>query len=357
MKSLLDTLICQCQTYLSDKKCIVDPGEPGYDLVDLCVNICHFMEKEGFGPAEGEHQRLRMEPCPNTHLVQAFHSLNNIYPHKYLTTNRKSIPISLVHVFVGLARGIGIPASPVDFPKRVLAHIKSSKANEEDFYVDVFGAREKAILTIRDDIVGLLARSGILPQAMDSLMIPSQAPPMLLRTSRNIMASVHTHTNPFRDPANIPLYLAFTLYLLFTTGGHFASRVSGYMGLVDSVTVLPLSLTPIFTKEGPIRTHFEDVYRSMVQGHKRSARISRRSDPDNHRVKYSVGMFFKHKQFKYIACINSWDVSYASSQLANLILIVMFPRIRARWMRNGSKKWESIDCPVVATNHSTCRLL
>ncbi|KAF9041733.1 hypothetical protein BDZ89DRAFT_1009505 [Hymenopellis radicata] len=288
---IFENLISRCRQHLLDKNCVLLCGEPGYNAVDLCTQICHFMASEGFGAVESH----------------AFHNINNIFPHKYLTTNKKSIPISLVHVFVAVARGLGISASPVDFPQRVLAHISSPDPTADDFYVDVFGAETKMILSLREDIVNLVMRHGIPAQSMAPYISPSLSPPMLLRTSRNILASLNAGIVVADNQPRVPLYLAFTLYLLMTTREQFAARATAYMGLVDCVTVLPQSIAPIFPEGSAVREHLEEKRRSVIQLHSRTIPVSLRSAPENMHVKFHVGTIFQHKTYKYKGCICAWD--------------------------------------------------
>lgn len=49
--------------------------------------------------------------------------MENHYPHKFLTTNRQTLPMSLVWTFVCLATRFGFEARPVGYPGTVLAAI------------------------------------------------------------------------------------------------------------------------------------------------------------------------------------------------------------------------------------------
>lgn len=305
---LFENLISRCREHLTQKNCVLLPGEPGYNVVDLCTQICHFMAREGFGAVERECRPKSPLAVNDFLTAHAFHNINNIFPHKYLTTNKKSIPISLVHIFVAVARGLGISASPVDFPQRVLAHISSPDPTADDFYVDVFGAETKMILSLREDIVNLVMRHGIPPQSMAPYISPSLSPPMLLRTSRNILASLNAGIVVADNQPRVPLYLAFTLYLLMTTREQFAARATAYMGLVDCVTVLPQSIAPIFPEGSAVREHLEEKRRSVIELHSRTIPVSLRSARENQHVKFHVGTIFQHKTYKYKGCICAWDV-------------------------------------------------
>ncbi|KAG7099605.1 hypothetical protein E1B28_001433 [Marasmius oreades] len=151
----------------------------GQDVKPICVKICQFMHDEGFGRVDAD----------------SFHNIKNQFPHCYLTTNRKTIPISLVHIFVAIGRAVGIQASPVDFPGRVLAHVADPRENEDDFFVDAFVDLSDPILSLRDDIPRLLSRQGIPPDRTVDYISPCGPISMLLRAGRNVMAALRSPIN------------------------------------------------------------------------------------------------------------------------------------------------------------------
>ena len=145
--------------------------------------------------------------------ARSFHNIDHQFPHSYLTSNRKSIPISLVHVFVAIARSVGVVASPVDFPVRVLAHVSEPREDVDDFYVDVYDFQINPILSLRDDIPRLLSRQGVAPNRATDLISPCGPIPMLLRAGRNIMASLHSPRNTSAALARAAVTFAFSMHI------------------------------------------------------------------------------------------------------------------------------------------------
>ena len=73
----------------------------------------------------------------NTYLSEKYHDIENHYPHKFLTTNHQTLPMSLVWTFVCLATRFGFEARPIGYPGTVIAAIKLPESNEW-LYVDLF---------------------------------------------------------------------------------------------------------------------------------------------------------------------------------------------------------------------------
>jgi len=170
----LDALALQCREYLlavGHSLAVEDMDGPS--LSGICTDICAFLRSQGF-----DADRLN------------FHHLFNHFPHCFLSTHRKTIPLSLVYLFVAIARRLGIAASPTDFPHRVIAHVSSSNPEVSDIYIDVYGSSTKAVLSARDDIPRLLIQAGITPASMLRYIAPSTASHMLLRAGRNILSSL-----------------------------------------------------------------------------------------------------------------------------------------------------------------------
>ncbi|KAK0208777.1 hypothetical protein DFS33DRAFT_1305544 [Desarmillaria ectypa] len=291
MSEIFLPLIDRCRAYLSGRDCVLDQDDPSYDLVGLCIGVCSFMRSEGFDAVDPEN----------------FHLLLNILPHAYLTSNKKTIPISLVHIFVAISRALGVHASPVDFPARVLVHVSTPDPLTDDFYVDVYGSSTKPILTLREDIAALLMQHGIPPQSMVQYISPCAGPSMLLRTSRNILSSVHGDHRSSGGLAQTSLYIAFCIYLLLTSREQFAARVTMYVGLLDCITVIPNTLAPLFPERSSARNTLEDKCRTTVERHRAMTTVKLRSSPENASVSYFVGMVFRHRTRKYICCIYGWD--------------------------------------------------
>ncbi|RXW24004.1 hypothetical protein EST38_g1840 [Candolleomyces aberdarensis] len=141
--------------------------------MQVCRGIYQFMTDEGFSLA------------PRVH----FRSLMNHFPHTYLTTNKSTIPISLVHVALHLARHVGLDVSPVNFPGTVLGRVETGDAQPDHFFLINPSAPD-----INDSI--------LLPNFGPTLTLPGDAEQLILRASRNVEASLVEKTNQTREFAS-----------------------------------------------------------------------------------------------------------------------------------------------------------
>ncbi|KAF7339324.1 F-box domain-containing protein [Mycena sanguinolenta] len=282
MHSHLSALGNACQEYL------IKHNQVHSDLPDICSSICQFMHEQGFGAVEPSR----------------FYDISNHFPHLYLTTNKRSIPISLVHIFVSIARHLGISASPVEFPGRVLAHV-SSPAGSDDFLVDVYASDTKAIVSLRNDVPRMLGRFGISPDHMFQYVSPCGASPMLLRAARNILASFRNDAS--RSTAQSAIYAAVCIHLLLTNATHMLSHLD--LDPLYCATFLA-DMQPLLRHGGQhqlanacgIAMDLEEQEATLV--HSRTAQTQ---------VAHYVGMVFEHKTYQYIGCITGWDTSCSAT--------------------------------------------
>lgn len=236
-------------------------------------------------------------------LASQFHDIENHFPHLYLTTNKQSIPISLVHIFVSIARHLGVSASPVEFPGRVLAHVPSPPGFD-DFLVDVYGADTQPIVSLRDDIPIRLMRLGIPPNNLLQYVSPCGASPMLLRAARNILSSFRML--PMAQIAQSALYAAVCIHLLLTNEIPLVAHMLSHVDLdpLHCSTFLA-DLQPLLRGGGQqlletsCRNSLELEEQEAVRVHPRTTQIQ---------ITHYVGMVFKHRSHNYVGCIVGWDV-------------------------------------------------
>ncbi|KAJ7492453.1 YccV-like-domain-containing protein [Mycena latifolia] len=284
-----------CYEYLLKERCTLDPEMPEYNLSEICIKICQFMHEQGFGAVESTR----------------FYDISNHFPHVYLTTNKLSIPISLVHVFVSIARhpSIGIPASPVEFPARVLVHIPSPPG-ADDFLVDVYGAQTKPIISLRTDIPTMLMRLGIPPNNLPQYVSPCGAAPMLLRAARNILSSFRNDAS--RSTAQSAIYAAVCIHLLLTNETQLVAHMLSHIDLD------PLYCATFLSDLQPLLRHrcqnlLETTCRNALeQEHEQAALVHRRSEQKQ--IAHYVGMVFEHRSYHYVGCIIGWDSTCSATQ-------------------------------------------
>ncbi|KAJ7706003.1 hypothetical protein B0H17DRAFT_919198 [Mycena rosella] len=286
--SLLLELGNLCHGYLVKHQCCLDPEMPEYNLPDICTKICQFMHDQNFGPVQSTQ----------------FYDISNHFPHLYLTTNKLSIPISLVHIFVSIARhpAIGVPASPVEFPARVLVHV-SSPPGADDFLVDVYGAQTKPILSLRNDIPTMLLRLGVPPDNLSQYVSPCGAAPMLLRAARNILSSFRNDAS--RSTTQSAIYAAVCIHLLLTNETQLVGHMLSHLDLDPIATATFLSdLLPLL-RQG-CRNLLETACRSTLELEDQQAALVHPRTEEVHIAHY-VGMVFEHRSYYYIGCIIGWE--------------------------------------------------
>lgn len=177
-----------------------------------------------------------------------FNTFNTRFPHWFLTTHKDTIPISLVYIFVCLARRLGMKASPIDFPARVLAIVSSPEPTVPDIIVDVFGFRTKAILSIQEDIPHLLVDAGTPPLPITSYIRPASTASMIVRASRNILASFAFLPMESISEGDLQtaFYVGFTVNLIFLNDRRYLLNIMKHISRfpLDILSVLNDALAP-----------------------------------------------------------------------------------------------------------------
>lgn len=205
-----------------------------------------------------------------------------------------------MHVFVALARAVGIHASPVSFPSRVLVHVTSPNEDIDDFFVDPF---KPGILTLRDDIPVLLRRHGISPANMMEHITPCGARDMLLRTARNIF-SFSQEDRDQQPGARSAGLLAHTIFLVFTGDIRLVMPMFPYIdGPLDCATFLEDALAEVLVNGGHEESarHLQQLCESTLSREAEEAkRVFKRTSAN---IQYFVGSIFTHRKYEYVGCV------------------------------------------------------
>lgn len=220
------------------------------------------------------------------------------------------MPLSLVHIFVAVARRLGIAASPTDFPHKVLAHVSSPNPALDDIYVDVFASATKAILSTSDDIPSMLQRAGVHPSSILRHISPSPAGPMLIRATRNIMSSLQMLPAGAAYQAidvQAAMYAAYCVMILVGEHGLFFELVPhlSYFPL-DSGLVLQDMIAPCMGPEQ--RSCSIARCEAAIMAEEEAAKIINRRSENSVHVEHFVGMVFGHARQNYVGCIRGWEV-------------------------------------------------
>ena len=222
--------------------------------------------------------------------------------------------MSLIYIFIALARRLGLDAAPVEAPYRVLAHIASPIECEQSVYIDVYQqiivspAELRFRLADRDFGVNL---GGIAPS-----IAPSNGRAMLLRTTRNIFASfsINEHTQGTYHEQQLCQYAAACASLMVSGSArrlneHIYSRIDEVHPLDLSVVLRDKMVPAIndFTLSETLNAFYSR--KGLERGKRKIGMLDevekRRSDCD---ARYFVGQIVKHTRFRYIGCILSWTV-------------------------------------------------
>ncbi|TFK56651.1 hypothetical protein OE88DRAFT_1730121 [Heliocybe sulcata] len=303
--SQLDVLGSLCRVYLCKGRWPIDTSIRE-QVEDAVTRICEFMRNFGF--KAGDPAR--------------FHNLFNHFPHCVLTTHKDTLPMSMVWLFVCLSRRLGLEASPVDFPRKVLAHVSVS-GSEEGLLVDVYRTDQKVVLSAEADIPATLAAVGI-PRNQSNIheiqTRASPAGPMLLRAARNIGGSFHRMTQAeFDEMAQTDYesasYAAICADLILTNNGRALAHLVDpeWPTRLDVAPVLMDSLAPLLSS---MNSNLLEKRCKEILAESEVRATQYRSGG----VKHFCGMFFTHVTYAYTGCIVGWEAS-SSPDTAPLVCL------------------------------------
>ncbi|KAF9245807.1 YccV-like-domain-containing protein [Melanogaster broomeanus] len=299
--SQLDFLTDHCRSYLINNQLPVNPDEFNCSedtLSRISSSICNFLWENGFRAAEETR----------------FHVFRTRFPHWFLTTHKDTIPISLVYIFVCIARKLGMTASPVDFPARVLAIVSSPDPSVSDIFVDVFGSKNRSILSPQQDIPHMLMDAGIAPSSMLRYIRPASTASMVTRASRNIMSSLSHPEDVSEVDLHTALYVGLSVNLIFMNDWRHLVTIMKHIDRfpLDILAVLTDALAPGLNPS--IR---KQLLASCKAAHEdedeTAASVTLRSTLSTP-IKHFVGMIFKHVRYEYTGYIYRWDSSCMASE-------------------------------------------
>jgi F-box protein 21 len=218
----------------------------------------------------------------------------------------------MVCVFVAIGQHIGLQVSPVNYPRKVLAHIEHPQPDGSSIWVDVTGSLGRNVLNYQVDVVaGLIeGNEDMAFPDIRSWISPASVPSILIRSANNILNSLRMRgwEEDIEDEIHLNaggLYGASCIMALF--GGHldFLSRVldENHLFLLDDKAIFVDLILDALPDDALHKT--EVVMAADHRINKRQAVFSRASDA----VQFAVGMCLHHKRFDYSGIIIGWDVS------------------------------------------------
>lgn len=209
-----------------------------------------------------------------------------------------------------------------------MAHVSDPAPDVDDFYVDVYGSPSQAILSLREDIPALLARQGIGPASIEAFIIPCGAGPMILRSARNILASLTTGSPPLHRPSAL---LAFTIYSLLPLSNDAYARVAKQVlsqsEPLDCATFLSQALIPCMGLVGAagMQKYLSDGCQETLEVEATAAKAIKLRSLEDRSVQFFVGMLFEHKKYLYPGLILGWDVSRPYMFLSQYCVLIHLP--------------------------------
>lgn len=237
------------------------------------------------------------------------------FPHHFLQpAHRATIPISLVYIFVAVARRLGINASPANYPGVVKAHIQPSD-QEPPKLLDMCGTEPPITMPYQQFTP--------LAQDFDDYTRPASVSAMLSRACNNIMHFIREERNPLgshqfsHETHEIGYYVA-TCWLQLDDPIGEDGFVPPSNKPLDILAVIVDGLSTALPPE--IRTGIVDHCEAHVEMEDNDIVRHRASNPT---VKYFVGLVFKHKHYHYIGCIYGWDVRVPSHSLGNAVALTV----------------------------------
>ncbi|KAI9065934.1 hypothetical protein FKP32DRAFT_1590259 [Trametes sanguinea] len=168
----LDALAAECRRDLDAQGIELDSHKPKYNPLAVAQAVGNFMRTAGFSVAKS--QRTFTNPL-------------NQFPCHFLGPGRSStLPMSLVWVFSGICRRLGLQAEPTNTPGSVFCHITSSDPQHGDILFDICGVYEPVVFSTKD-VQARLAEAGMSAHSARDAVFPAQLTAILRRAAHNIL--------------------------------------------------------------------------------------------------------------------------------------------------------------------------
>ncbi|KAF8310979.1 hypothetical protein DL93DRAFT_2169364 [Clavulina sp. PMI_390] len=294
--SMLDALALECRTHIEDQlNLTLDAVDAKYDRIEIILAICSWMRSKGYGPA-----------------IEDYHLVWNSYLHKVLTSNKKSIPLSLSAIFIALCRRLDIPASPVSLPGHAHAFVplsakvspRSPYASHYDsvqngIHVDIYSSATTPFVDLAQ-----VAKDG----QTDRLRV-SSTHDMVFRSAKNILSCAQIHQSEIStSELDIAIYGVFCLFVQEERSTntpprdfvHHITQIVGQNYQLDIGPVLLRRLAPALV--GEPRQLMMNECKKLIDEDAQKPRKAQRGA-----VRYFSGLVFVHRIFDYVAVILDGD--------------------------------------------------
>ncbi|KAH9942962.1 hypothetical protein B0H21DRAFT_866326 [Amylocystis lapponica] len=303
----LGHLAAQCRQSLLDAGVELERDRPNYDLGELCVRIRDYLHSIGYGSASADSHWYNI-------LIQ--------FPHAFLSEGpyRKTLPMSLVYVFVAVARRLGIQASPTNFPGKVLCHIAAADPAAPDMLFDMCSDNPPHVFSSKDP-VRMRADVGLPPNAPDDYVLPCSAATALHRAGGNIVMAVrwiHRRAPAVRVVPEIPTwasYAASCVFLFHTPDLRLLARVAEWKPL-DAVAVVQDGICPALASA--MQTALAGICARQLETEELGGAVWPRAGAGA--VRFFVGLVVEHVDAGFVGCVRGWHPRCRSRQDVSAIM-------------------------------------
>ncbi|KAJ3850106.1 hypothetical protein EV368DRAFT_66886 [Lentinula lateritia] len=212
-------------------------------------------------------------------------NFHDLFPHFYLTSHKRSILLSLVHIFVSIAQSFGIAAFPFRLPYHVLVHITVPDTEVDNFYVDVFEVLICGTTFLRSwNVKEPMQCSYHAPQGQSLHPIVVKSP-TYLPLARAIF-------NTFSIP----------LFLVLTGTGQSVPRLMSQADPLDCATFITEVPIPSLSNVREVQNDLRQASQPSLEEEAITAQEIKLRTP-NTTVHYFVGILFEHGSLHYTALI------------------------------------------------------
>lgn len=258
-----------------------------------------------------------------------------------------SLPLISVAIYCAIAQRLGLDARCCGFPAHVHAIIyprhgetldgSSSKPGEatEPMYLDPYRSDDEVPV---EDLKTQLGAWGVSNVDFPRLLRDASTMNIVLRTSRNILATVHDfrglghaadntghptirlYANPFADMDNAFYSALWANFMLCNSpSGHEPIEQIQFIPMIlerferlypmDAVFIERYVYPTSRSVTGDDQWALLETLRVVRAGDAMPKQIRKRDAPaSRENVKFRVGQVFRHKRYHYIAVITGWDV-------------------------------------------------
>ncbi|KZV99033.1 hypothetical protein EXIGLDRAFT_763031 [Exidia glandulosa HHB12029] len=302
IQAIYDQLAWQCRESLVIKE-VAMPQDSGFRATEFCTHVCNWMRDEGFRAAPEEQYTLLM----------------NHFAHSFLKTHRRTLPMSLIIVFLAITSRLGLHASPVAFPYQVIVRVHTDPPGlptDSDFFVDVYSTESPSgPIVPRDRLLSRLSQMGISDTQREAYLKPSPTGTMVQRVANNILNSINMPGQATQSQHDRAAALYVALCTAALTNLDPDARVIGQLVELGREH-FPLDIRPVVQRgiAKALRQDSRNKLNLMCEARLQEAKAPVKPAERSERIQYAVGQIVFHRRWHYWGVIRAWDHSCQASE-------------------------------------------